>query len=98
MVPFSIIEVEEYVDGRVAVTYETVADDDLPLIETDVFTPDPTTDLEEALTEWLTAKKTWRAEINARPKPEAPAKPKVKRTTAVLDDQAVNRVRSQVEE
>lgn len=97
MVPFKVLEVQERMDGSVFVEYETVADDGDRLVEGDVFTPNPESDLEEAIVEWLNEKKRHRAEINDRPRRSTP-KPRVKRSTAVLNDQAVNRVRSRVEE
>ncbi len=92
---FEVLSIEERVDGTIRGEWQSVADDDLPLIEADVFTPPPGVDLETAVAEWLESKADLRAEINARPRPVI-QRPAVKRSTAVLNTDAFERVASRV--
>lgn len=96
MVPFTVDLIEELVDGRVRVTWTTVADDGMPLTEADVLTPDPGANLEEAIAAWLEGKRIDRERINANPKvgPRRPAA--VKRSTATLSQAAVDRIKTRV--
>ncbi len=95
MVPFTLLEVTEYVDGRVFCRWETVADDGFLLVEGDVFTPDPDLDLEEAISLWLETKKTKREELNQTPPVPKTPTPQVKRATALLN---LNRLKTRVDQ
>jgi len=95
-VPFLLLTIEELTDGRVHVEWETVADDGLLLVEGDIFTPDPEVGLEEAVGQWLEARRAKRQQINNSPKVGTKPRPKIKRETAVLDQSAVGRLKSRV--
>lgn len=93
MVEFEVLEVVEYTDGRVFVKYRTVADDGLPLVEGDTFTPGDDDDLEGAITEWLTAKRAHRTQLNKTPMVVGRPKPRVRRTSRRLSDTALERIK-----
>lgn len=98
MVPFQILEVVEYVDGRIFIEYETVADDGERLVEGDVFTPDPDDDIEEAVAEWLEHKKIRRAKINSDSQQPRGTLPRVRHKTRRLNDSALARVKARVQQ
>lgn len=91
-VPFSVLKIEELMDGRVRVEWETIADDELRLVESDIFTPDPGGDLEDQLVSWLEGKRQQRERLNALRRSDPPPVPRIKRTTRTLNEAAIQRL------
>lgn len=92
-VPFQVNVIEETVDGRVYVEWETIADDGLPLVEGDYFEVEAS---EAAVIHALEDVQARRARLNATPKTPRTAPPARKQSTARLTDDAKGRIAQKV--